>query len=572
VTYASATLRFSNAFIGVLLGVALNLLMSASAQAAEEADRHPALGSAEATAQYHVLAGEMAAGRKMPELAAQEFLQALDVVADPQLASRATSLALAAHNDDLALLAAKRWLEVESNSLDAREVITLLSLRKGLLTEAHEQCAAIVRDHPGGEADGFRHVALLLAPESAHGDAVLALIQQLVTQWPNLAGAHYALGLAAVRFNQLPLAEKAAHEALRLEPASTDAQLLLAGIQVKKGELDAADQTMDGVLRRSPNPSDLRMGYARLLLESEQRDRARKQLKAILAAEPGEADARYALGLMALEDQQLEEASRHFTILAAKGDRRNEAAYYLGRIEEIQNRPDKALMWYERVEGGSQGIDAAVRSVLMLGRLKRVEQARTGLEELRRQFPMLVPRFFAIEGELLLSAGQAQAALQLYDAALIDRPDDSDLLYGRSLTQEKLGRIDLAEADLRRVLEVSKEDARALNALGYLLTLHSDRLDEARQLLSRALELEPEDASVIDSMGWLQFRLGNLGDARTLLQKAYDKASDPEIAAHLGEVLWALGEKDQARAVWQTALQDAPDHEVLRETVDRLGR
>ncbi len=525
--------------------------------------------------QFHVLAGEMAAGRHMPAAAAEQFLQASRLSSDPKLASRATGLALAANDEDLALAAAKRWREVEPSSLESREVVTLLSVRRGLMTEAYEQCVAIIRDHPGGEADGFRHVALILAPEAKQKEMVLALMQRLVGEWPQLGGAHYALGLIALRFNGLTLAEKAATEALRLQPKSSEAQMLLAGVQVKKGDLDAADKTMESVIRSAPNPSELRMGYARRLLESQQRDRARKQFELVRAAAPNDADARYALGLMALEDQKLDEATAQFSVLAAKGERKSEAAYYMGRIEEIQNHPDKALAWYDKVETGSQAIDAAVRSALMLGKLKRVSEARAALAELRDQFPTLATQFFAVEGELLLNAGESDKALDLYNTALTERINDPDLLYGRSLALEKLGKADLAEADLRQIIKTSEDDARALNALGYLLTLHSSstgNLDEARKLLDRALELEPDDAAVIDSAGWLQFKLGNLPQAKSLLKKAYGKAPDPEIAAHLGEVMWSMGDKDEARTLLQGALKEAPDHQVLKETLDRLDR
>jgi tetratricopeptide (TPR) repeat protein len=348
--------------------------------------------------------------------------------------------------------------------------------------------------------------------------------------------------------------------------------MLLAGIEVKQGKVDEADQTMDQVIRGAPNAIDLRMGYARLLLESQQRDRARKQFNAVIAAQPNNADAHYALGLMALEDQKLDEATAQFTPLAAKGDRKSEAAYYLGRIEEIQNHPEKALAWYSKVEGGTQSIDAAVRSALMLGKLKRLPEARAALADLRDQFPTMAPQFFAVEGELLMNASEPDKALELYNAALSERANDPDLLYGRSLALEKLGHIDLAEADLRQIIKDNKDDARALNALGYLLILHGGNLEEARKLLERALELEPDDAAVIDSAGWLQFKLGHLNEAKSLLRKAYGKTPDPEIAAHLGEVLWTMGDKDEARSLLQAALKDSPDHEILKETLHRLDR
>jgi Flp pilus assembly protein TadD len=159
-----------------------------------------------------------------------------------------------------------------------------------------------------------------------------------------------------------------------------------------------------------------------------------------------------------------------------------------------------------------------------------------------------------------------------YDQALREHPAEPDLLYGRSLVHERLQDVGAAEADLRRILQDDADDARAMNALGYMLTVHTERLDEARKLIKRALELSPDDAAVIDSMGWVEFRQGRPHEALALLEKAFSKNQDPEIAAHLGEVLWTLGRRDQARAIWEAALTRDPEHRVLRDTVDRLSR
>lgn len=570
---AAVTPRLSSLLPPALLALAVICPPAAAQTAVPATDLQaaPAGMSPAATAQYHVLAGEMAAARNMPRAAAQEFLKALAIIADPQLAGRATSLALNANDEPLALAAAQRWLEIEPDSLDAREVILLLSLRQGVLADAHAQAVAIVRDHPGGEADGFRHVALLMVTETSRSEAALALMQQLVGAWPQLAGAHYALGLLAMRFNQTELAEKAARESLRLEPDADDATLLLAGVQLKKGEVEAAERSMDDVARRSPAQTDLRMGYARMLLEAGERDRARRQFRLILEGEPRNTDARYALGLMALEDEKLDEAVAQFALLVERGERMDDAAYYLGRIEESRRNFGGAQRWYQQVDNGTHMVEAAVRSATMLGRLKRLGEARTELEQLRRQFPPLAPRFYAVEGEILITGNQPLLALEVYDAALALTPADADLLYGRSLAHEKLRRIDAAEADLRAILAQEPDESRALNALGYLLTVYrGDRLDEARGLISRALALDPEDAAIIDSMGWVEFRLGRAEEARRLLQRAYEMLPDPEIAAHLGEVLWTLGDQERARSVWDEARKAAPDHEVLYETVKRL--
>ncbi len=226
---------------------------------------------------------------------------------------------------------------------------------------------------------------------------------------------------------------------------------------------------------------------------------------------------------------------------------------------------------YEKVGNGSQGLDAVIRRAVMLGKLGRLDEAQALLEELATQLPQMNDRFVLTEGDILLDAGATDKAIAVYTDALASTPDNADLLYARSLVYERSGRIPLAEADLRQILVKSPDDARTLNALGYMLTVHGNNLAEAQQLIDRALVLTPDEPAVIDSAGWLRFRQGHPQDALPLLQKAYAQFPDAEIAAHLGEVLWSLGNKDEARALLARASHDDPDNAVLRDTVKRIA-
>lgn len=549
-----------------LAAAALAACVALPAAAAE-----PRFPTPEAAAQYHVMVGELAALRQQPELAAAEFLKALDALPDAELAMRAASLALAARNEPLALKAARRWQELAPGEMDPREAVARLALRAGGRAEAQAQCEAIIKGHPGGLDEGFRQAAQVLAQEGGKRDDALAIMDQLRSQHPQRAGAWHAQALLALRFGQLDLADKSAREALRLKPGNRDTLLLLTGVLVKKGDIAGADQAMAELLKSEDGP-ELRMGYARLLLEAEHQDEARAQFERVLAQKPDSAEARYALALLALERQQIEAAEPHFHALLKSDELRQRALYYLGRIEEVRNRPAEALKWYEQVNEGEQAIDALMRRAVVLGKLGRLNEGRALMAQMRREMPMFGTRFFLAEGELLLEADAGEQALQLYHQALKEIPDDADLLYGRSLVHERLRNIGEAEADLRRILAKDKDDARAMNALGYMLVVHTSRLEEARKLVTRALEITPDDATVIDSLGWIEYRQGKVQEARALLQKAFDKVPDPEIAAHLGEVLWVLGEKDRARAIWEAALTRDPDHRVLKETVERLTR
>ncbi len=541
---------------------------SPAAPAAET--RAPTGTSPQVEAQFHVMAGEMAAGRQQPEVAAREFLQALDYTADPQIAARATAQALMAQDDALALQAARKWQAIEPTSLDVREVITRLALRAGQNDEAYAECASIVRDHPGGIDDGFHHVALLLQQEPAQSAAALALMDRLVAQYPKQAGAYQAQGLLDLRYGKVDAAEQAAREAIRLKPTK-EASLLLVGALVKKGDIAGADQVMDAVLKNNPDSEEVRLGYARLLIESDQRVHAREQLEKLLKDQPGNVDAHFNLGLLDIDDRRLDDAEAQFQLVAKTPDRVGDAEYFLGRIAELRHQPKQALAHYEKVHNGQQGLDAAVRRATMLAKLGRVDEARAILETLREQFPPLADRFLMAEGEMLLDVGAYDQALELYGDALKDNPDDGDLLYSRSLVYERMNRVSDSETDLRKILDKSPDDARALNALGYTLLVHTDRLDEADKLVSKALQLTPDDPAVVDSMGWLRFRQGRPQDALPLLQKAYAQFPDAEVAAHLGEVLWALGNKEQAHSLLTQASKTDPDNVQLRDTLKRLG-
>ncbi len=539
-------------------------------QIATDAPEQP-FSSDEAKVQYHVMAGEMAAARDQPAFAAREFLAALNYIDDADLARRTAMMAVAARDEALSLSAARRWLEIEPDSAEPRELIVGLSVQQGELLVAMEQAAELIRRHPAGPADGFIQVAqILMQVGQERADGALTIMQQLVAQWPELAGAHHALGVAALTLKRIDLAEAAARQARTLNPGERDYELLQIGIWIQQGRVDEAEARIAELIAVDPKSTELRMGYARLLLESGERSAAQRQLEAIIGFEPVHQDALYALGVLAFNDGRHAEAEQHLRKILV-GPRAQDAALQMGRIAEVQQRHEEALRQYGRVRHGPAAIEAVMRSANVLARTGRIDDARHLMGELRDRFPQLATRLDIAEGEMLIASGDVRAALEMYDAALEDEATNGDLLYGRSLAYEKLGRIEDAERDLRSILERAPDDARALNALGYMLTVHTERLAEAEPMIERALELQPDDAAIMDSLGWLYFKLGRTEQALVLLRAAHDRFPDPEVAAHLGEVLWTLGRHDEAQSVWQAALRNDPNHPALIETTQRLN-
>jgi tetratricopeptide (TPR) repeat protein len=250
----------------------------------------------------------------------------------------------------------------------------------------------------------------------------------------------------------------------------------------------------------------------------------------------------------------------------------NTVRIYLGQIAEERRRWDDALTWYEKVTAGDQYIAARSRAAHVLVQQNRLDEARKLLQESTASSVDERDQLLILEAQLLRDAGRVDEAYAVLEGGLAQRPDQPDLLYEAALTAEKSGKNDVLERNLRRLIEIKPDHAHAYNALGYSLADRNVRLDEAASLIDKALQLAPEDPFILDSKGWLQFRLGDGSAALDTLKKAFAIRADPEIAAHIGEVLWSLGRRDDARKAWNDAIKASPDNEVLMGTVKRYEK
>lgn len=517
-----------------------------------------------------VLAGELAAQRGMRDEAAEHYARAAALSADPLTAQRATQLALQAENADLADLAAARWVELDAENSGAYEIAARLALR----ASDHQRAVHLLRQmlslDESDEQAALVSVAEILSLEPEASQQALDLFDQ-VTAGQALSAAHaYARGLLAYRVDEQDAARAAVADALAMRPEWRPAQLLGLRLQLQAENLSAAEQLIRDMHVADPKNLELRLSLGSLLLEFEQIDMARREFTNALKIDADNAAALYALGLIEMDLGNYEAAEKRFTRLQNRGERLSDTSYYLGRIAEERGDILRAMQFYREVRDGRRVIDAAVRQAVIISRQGNMEAARSYLETLRLRFPQQELRLWQIEGELLFRANQDDEALVVYQQGLAQYPEDHDLLYGRAIVYERMGDVAAAEADLRTIVAEAPDDARALNALGYMLTNHGDSFAEAEKLIRRALALTPDDPAVIDSLGWVLFRQGDIEQARVYLERAWGQLKDPEVAAHFGEVLWLQGEHERARHVWNEALIENPTHRVLRETVRRL--
>ncbi len=541
----------------------------------DESSQRPApeTGQEELTAAllYGVLLGEIAGQRGRLDVSGAAYLQAAKQSNDPRIAERALKISIYAKQPGLAYQAAKRWVELAPDNVEARQTLAVLALRLNRQQEALDQFEYLLQKDEHGNGAPYQSMLALLLREPDR-ERALKIMAQLVALRPQDPQAHFAYARLAVHAEDWPLAEQHITRCLELKPGWAEALILQAQISLKQGRGSTARARLEAALQHEPDNVELQQAYARLLVDLEDFEGARAQYRSLLKRQPDNGQVVYSLALLALEAGDLKEARTRFKKLVALDFQTQQAYYYLGAVAEEQNKPERALQWYNKVDSESDHwIEVQIRVARLEAQAGDVKAARDRLRTLRLAQPGQAQRLFLVEGEILSEIERHVEAYKLYSDYLETRPDDLEILYARSLVAENLDRVDQAEKDLRAVLKVEPDNTRALNALGYTLADRTDRYDEALVYVQKAFDQTPEDPAVIDSMGWALYRLGRLQEARDHLQKAYDMTGDSEIAAHLGEVMWAMGDKDIARALWDKARKEAPGDSILEETVRRFS-
>jgi len=519
---------------------------------------------------YQVLLGEIAGQRGVMDVSAASYLEAALHSTDPRVAERALKISVVGKQQDLALQAARRWVQLAPDNLEARQALAALALRTGNEQEALEQFEYLVEQGRDEEGGPYHSMLVLLAREPDKQRA-LEVMERLTALHPGDPEVYFAYARLAVHSEDWSLADRQVAQALRLRPDWTEALILQAQIGLKQDQGELARQRMQTALQRNPDDVELRMAYARLLVDLEQFEAARAEYARLLKQRPDDGQIVYSLALLALEAGQLNEASDFFERLIELDFQTQQAYYYLGAIAEDQKQNQRAIDWYQRITGGDHWIEVQIRIARLEALDGEVAAAQERLSKLRMAQPEQAQRLFLVEGEILSQIDRHDDAYKLYSVYLESQPDDAEILYARALVAERLDRLQQAEADFRAVLKQDPDNARTLNALGYTLADRTERYDEALALIEKALAQTPDDPAVIDSMGWVLFRLGRLQEARDHLQRAYDLTGDGEIAAHLGEVLWVMGDRQAARALWEKARETSPDNRVLQDTLRRFA-
>jgi tetratricopeptide (TPR) repeat protein len=521
---------------------------------------------------YDMLLGEIAQQRGDYALAAKTYLELAKRTRDPRVARRAVEVANQGRLNDLALDAAKTWYDIEPQSPAALSVVASLLVSAKKVDEAEPYLAKLLNTEGVDQERGYLQINRLLAgnPDKKSN---LRVVQKLASRHPELAPAHFATAQAAALADDDQTALAEARRAAEIRPEWEGPAMLEAQVLQKRSTSQAAKRLADFVAK-NPQSRGGRLAYARALVADKRMPEAREQFQALLAANPGDTDLIYTVGVLALQLKEYTVAEENMKRLLSVPDYRDpdNARFLLGQIAEEQKQWPRAIEWYEQIQDGEQALPARLRTANAIAKEGKLQAAREYLHKAAADHPGQEAQFTVAEAQLLRDANQNTEAFDLLAAALKTEPEQPELLYDYALTAEKLDRFDVLEKNLRKLIEVKPDHAHAYNALGYSFADRNTRLGEARKLVEKALELSPDDSFIIDSMGWVQYREGDLKGAAQTLKRAYTSRPDAEIGAHLGEVLWMLGDRGEANRVWQESLKTAPDNETLLKTIKRLKK
>ena len=531
-----------------------------------------------AAAPARELTGDIALQRGEPGLAARAFYEAARDAEDPALARRATEVALFARQRPLALESAKLWATLDPSADRARQLVATLS-QAGTGTDLKRELERVLAEAAANGkslGDAFVQLNQALATQSDKV-AVFKLVVDLAKPYPEIAEAHYAVAMAGYNTGLADLeilaqAVRAADRALELKPGWERGALLKADILTKSSRADAI-RFLNAFLAGVPESKAATGALAQLYVEQKRYGEARALFQRLYEDDPSDRDIAFAIAALSMQMKDYAAAEPLLQELKRSGyGDPGVAAFYLAQIAEETKRYDEAIERYREVTQGERAWTAKLRIAAVLAKKDSIDAARGYLDTLQAEGRDQQTERVQAEAQLLRDAGDFAGAYALLERALQADPNSSDLLYDIAMIAEKLDRLDEVEQRLAHLIELKPDNAQALNALGYTLVDRTERTAEGLRLIEKALTLAPEDPFILDSMGWAQFRLGNLGDSEKFLRRALADHPDPEIAAHLGEVLWAKGERDSAQELWQSQLRSNPDNPVLLETVRRLAR
>jgi len=518
---------------------------------------------------FMLMTAELAGQRGQFDIAIEGYTEAAKHTHDPKLAERAAMIAMYIKDGYKTNEAVTLWLSLDSKSLTARKIAALSALKIGDKQAAAEHLKTMLAVDVVGFEAALQELAGVLQKEGKVG-LLYDVLDVLANQSPGQAEIYFMQSLLAMQMNDKALAERKIQQALDIHAGWDKALMFQAQIPVFSGDLAKAKALLKDAVNKYPSNAKISKMLAQVYIKSQEYEAALDVYQGLLAINAKDWESLFAEALIYYQLDKNGKAEAIFESLMDQPEWKFQALFYRGKLAEKQGDNKQALIWFDKVEEGSLLFDASVAGISILAKDKRFEEADSRITQLLSRFPKQRPQLILVQAELYNQQKQYERAFNVLTDALLDFPDQKELLYTRALIAERLDKTALVEADLKKILAVEPDNVESLNALGYTLLNQPTRYADAELFLQRAINLEPNSAVVIDSYGWLQFKLGRTEKALSYLQQAYEKQQESEIASHLIEVLSKLGRQNEAKSLLDKAISEAPNDEYLLNVKRKL--
>lgn len=517
----------------------------------------------------HLLKAEVELQRNRYKEASEEYTRAAKLSSDVEVARQATRVSYSYGFNDDALESAERWLELDQKSDEALLYVAQLKLRNGDLRDARRSFRELLER--GKEPVDERLVALIpfLSEEDAENAAWL--MRELAKPHRDSASANYAAGVMALQAGDTDEARKRAEKAIELKEDWVQPHLLYARSLLLGGDEEGAIDYTARMVGDNPDPDpEARLELAIMYLAADRDDDALSQVNQVLLEQPARTDALRLMAIINFRQEHLDAAQSDFEDLLASGRHTMDALFYLGRIADRRQEYDDAVALYSQVIAGQNVVAAQRRASAIIAQEGSPEEALAHLTEFGETHANYAIDMMQAKAQLLASLERYPEAMDLYEQVVAYRPDSEGVVLGKAELLLRMGKVDEAIVEYRKAVKRWPKSALSLNALGYTLADRTTKFREAARLIKKALELEPDSAAIIDSWGWVLYRQGEHEKALTELKRAYDSLKDPEVAAHIVEVLWKLERLEEAKEVLEDAELLFPENELLENVRERV--
>ena len=518
---------------------------------------------------YQTIISELAAQRGELIESGETYFDLAMETRDLQFIERAVQFASINGDTNALLQLGLIWAEVDPENPQPHLMLSFQFLETGNFSQALAQMSRVIEK--GGEFDFTTLASRTSGLGLSARAALISNLQRLIKTYPEQLSIRTSLVQLFAQNTQFVEALAELDALAKLEDLTSNHVLLRSQIQQSMLLPSDALKTLRSGVRQFENDQDLRLSYARLLIQNQDFESAQAQFKILMEQRPQDWETLFSIALLDLEMEDYAEAIEQLNRLVAEDQRRDESEYYLGFSYEQQGKSDEAITHYKNVRIGTNNFLAAQQQATRLAiQLGQLDEAHEWILERSRGNPRLEIILTTIESGALVQNGHIDRAKALLDNSLNKYLNDTDLLFSRVLLYDNLQDRKGSETDLRQIILMKPDDSRALNHLGYMLADQTNRHEEALELLERAIAISPSDPAILDSLAWAQYKLGLYDDALSNLRKAFADFPDHEVASHLGEVLWAMGRREEAQQVWADALVDRPDSELIKEVMQRL--